>query len=149
MSRILTIAVTAGVLLLLTAKPALAQGTSANVPRFVPYWRQPITPYLDLSRGGSPALNYFLGTIPEQERRNNFGYLNGSLMDLENRPLNAARELGLVDPITAGVKPVYGATGPFYANTGGYFANGGPRFGVVPQPKIGEPVTRGRPGAPQ
>jgi hypothetical protein len=63
MSRLVVIAA-AGALLLLTVEQASAQGMSANVPNFRPYWRQPLTPYLDIARGGSPAINYYLGTIP-------------------------------------------------------------------------------------
>lgn len=149
MSRLVAMAVGVGVLLL-TAQQATAQGMSANVPNFAPYWRQPLSPYLDIARGGSPAINYFLGTIPEQERRANFGYLSTELQYLDNRTLATARGENLVQPITpgamglTGVRPVYGATGDYYANTAGFYGNNGPRFGVIPQPRIGEPVTRRR-----
>jgi hypothetical protein len=150
MSRL--VAITAiGVLLLLTAQQASAQGMSANRPNFAPYWRQPLTPYLNLARGGSPAINYYLGTIPEQERRANFGFLSTELQELDNRTLNAARGLSLVEPIlpggpekVTGARPVYGTTGPYYGNTAGYYGDNGPRFGVVQPPRIGEPVTRKR-----
>jgi hypothetical protein len=29
-----------------------------------------LSPYLDIVRGGNPAINYYLGTLPEFERRN-------------------------------------------------------------------------------
>jgi hypothetical protein len=36
-------------------------------PPFAP--RPALSPYLDLVRGGNPAINYYLGTLPEQDRR--------------------------------------------------------------------------------
>jgi hypothetical protein len=150
MSRLVACAA-AGLLLLVSVQQASAQGASARVPNFRPYWRQPLTPYLDIARGGSPAINYFLGTLPEQERRANFGFLSSELQDLDNRVLNAAIGLNVVNPIlpggpekSTGAHPVFGTTGPFYGNTGSFYGSNGPRFGVVPQPQIGEPVTRRR-----
>ncbi len=145
MSRLVAIAVGVG-LLLLTAQQASAQGTSGNVPNFGPYWRQPLSPYLNLGRGGSPAINYFLGTLPEQDRRANAFLFSNELQDLENRNLATLRSENLAQPITAegpngltGARPISGNTGSYYADTAGYFGNNGPRFGVVQQPQVGQP----------
>src|SRR5579872_897722 len=88
MSRLVAIA---AAVLLLTASQAWAQGMSATRPNFAPYWRQPLTPYLNLARGGSNAINFYLGTIPEQERRSNFNFLSNELQDVETRTLLNAR----------------------------------------------------------
>src|SRR5260370_40419351 len=98
MSRLVAITAVVGVVLLASAQEAAAQGTSARKPNFGPYWRPQLTPYLDLARGGTPAVNYFLGTLPEQSRRNNFSFLNESLQDLDARTPAIAREEQLLDP---------------------------------------------------
>lgn len=36
-----------------------------------PYGRPALSPYLDIVRGGNPAINYYLGTLPEIDRRYN------------------------------------------------------------------------------
>jgi hypothetical protein len=48
-----------------------------------------LSPYLDLRRGGNPATNYFLGTIPEIARRYQYRQLNTQLQDLERQSLTA------------------------------------------------------------
>lgn len=44
-----------------------------------------LSPFLNLRRGGSPAANYFLGVLPEQDRRTNKAEVNAALNDLERR----------------------------------------------------------------
>jgi hypothetical protein len=151
MTRTITLAAAVGVILLITAQQAPAQGLSANVPNFRPYYRPPLTPYLNIARGGSPALNYYLGTLPDVENRNNFNFLSRELQDLSNRTLITARGESLVEPILpagpeklTGARPVYGTTGGYFGNTGGYYGDNGPRFGVRPQQPIGQLVTRRR-----
>jgi hypothetical protein len=144
MSRLVAITAFAALALLASAGEAAAQGTSARKPNFGPYWRPQLSPYLELARGGNPAINYFLGTLPEQERRANDFLFRGSLQDLDARTLAVAREEQLLDPVKAPPPPIYGNVGTFYGNTRGYYGEGGVRFGVVPQPRIGEPVTRPR-----
>jgi hypothetical protein len=149
MSRLITSAVF--VLLFVTVQEAAAQGTAANVPNFSPYWRQGLPPYLNLARGGSAAINYYLGTIPEQERRSNFDYLSLELQDISNRSLTSARGENLINPILpggpqklTGASPAFGNLGGNFGNTEGFFGDAGPRFGVVQQTKVGEPVSRRR-----
>jgi hypothetical protein len=144
MSRLFAITVVSGLVLFASAGEAAAQGTAARRPNFGPYWRPQLTPYLNLARGGNPAVNYFLGTLPEQDRRYNYDFLRGSLQELDSRTLAIAREERLVEPVTAPARVTYGNLGPYYGNTAGYYGEGGVRFGVVPQPRIGEPVTRPR-----
>ena len=147
MSRL--IASAAFVLLFVTVQEAAAQGTAANVPNFSPYWRQSLPAYLNIARGGSAAINYYLGTLPEQERRSNFDYLSLELQDIQNRSLSAARGENLINPILpggpqklTGVSPAYGNLQGTYGNLEGYFGDNGPRFGVVQQTKVGETVSR-------
>ncbi len=144
MSRFLGVVVLAGLALLASASVASAQGTAANKPNFGPYYRPQLTPYLNLARGGSPGINYFLGTLPEIQTRRNFGVLDNSLQELELKTANAAREENVVDPISKTMTSVYGNTLGVYGNTGTFYGTNGPRFGVVTPPKIGEPVTRRR-----
>lgn len=150
MSRLIASAAV-GVLLFVTVQEAAAQGTSANVPNFSPYWRQSLPPYLNLARGGSAAINYYLGALPEQERRSNFDFLSLELQDIQNRSLNAARGENLINPITAtgpqrltGAEPVYSNLEGNYGNLEGIYGDSGPRFGVVQPTKVGETVSRRR-----
>jgi hypothetical protein len=56
-------------------------------PGLYPYGTPGLSPYLDLTRGGNPAVNYFLGTIPEIERRRNTAVFGAAIQDLERRPV--------------------------------------------------------------
>lgn len=70
------------------AAPALAQYPGSS-PYFRPgYGYQPaptISPYLDIVRGGNPAINYYLGTRPEFERRANAQRFGAAIDELEQR----------------------------------------------------------------
>ena len=48
-----------------------------------------LSPYLDIVRGGNPAINYFLGTIPELDRRNFQAGVLATLPGLESSFLQA------------------------------------------------------------
>src|SRR5713226_9128309 len=50
-----------------------------------PYGRPQLSPYLNLLRGGSPAANYYLGVVPERERRANAALFGSAISDLEWR----------------------------------------------------------------
>jgi len=54
-------------------------------PGLYPYGTPGLSPYLDLTRGGNRATNYFLGTIPEIERRKNAAVFGAAIQDLERR----------------------------------------------------------------
>jgi hypothetical protein len=54
-----------------------------------------LSPYLNLLRGGNPAANYYLGVVPEVERRNNAAQFRAGIADLSRRletPLEPGRE---------------------------------------------------------
>jgi hypothetical protein len=44
-----------------------------------------LSPYLELTRGGNPAANYFLGVLPEMERRSTQAAFGTAIADLERR----------------------------------------------------------------
>jgi hypothetical protein len=130
------------VVLFVSAGEATAQGTSANRPNFGPYWRQQLTPYLDLARGGTPAINYFLGTVTEQNRRANAFAFGNALQELEQQNLATARQEKVIEPIAQGARVTFGNLGPYYGNTLGYYGDNGVKFGPVQPPRIGEPPQR-------
>ena len=71
----------------LTTGTASAQAPSFNRGGYAPYNRQQpqLSPYLNLLRGGDPASNYYLGVVPERERRRNDALFRSSILDLEQR----------------------------------------------------------------
>jgi hypothetical protein len=78
---------------LLTAGAAPAQYFNPALPGqplYGPGSRPMLSPYLDLTRGGIPAVNYYLGTIPEIQRRNNAQVFRSAILDLEARTSTGA-----------------------------------------------------------
>jgi hypothetical protein len=66
------------------AGPAPAQYTAPlSRPNYGPGYRPQLSPYLNLLRGGDPASNYFLGVIPEQQRRANTQLFRQEISALE------------------------------------------------------------------
>src|SRR5438094_1431449 len=56
----------------LAVGPASAQPYLANRPIYGRGYRPQLSPYLNLLRNnGDPAINYYLGTLPEFQRRQN------------------------------------------------------------------------------
>jgi hypothetical protein len=51
-----------------------------------------LSPYLNLLRGGNPAANYYLGVVPEVERRNNAAAFRAGIQDLAQRIENPVAE---------------------------------------------------------
>jgi hypothetical protein len=98
-----------------------------------------LTPYLNLRRGGNPAANYFLGVLPEIDRRTTATQQNAAITDLERRvdtPL--ASEEPLLEGRSVRLPPTGHAT--YFGSTGNYFGPSGPL--ASPSPGIGRP--RGR-----
>ena len=63
-----------------------AQGYSPYFPQTMGYQgpgRPALSPYLDLTRGGNAAANYYLGTLPEINRRAVTTLQNAAIRDLE------------------------------------------------------------------
>jgi hypothetical protein len=129
-------------LLLVASTSAYAQGYPPNYqfspyarPNYVGTPRPQLSPYLNLLRGGNPAANYFLGVLPEFERRANTYQFGNAISDLEQRDsmINASG-----DPLE-----LTSGTGhpTAFANTGSYFGNGASqRF----QPSAASPQQGGR-----
>jgi hypothetical protein len=124
MSRItLTGLTAAGVLWLTFAGAAHAQyqgagpfgGMGGGIGAGSPFGRPQLSPYLNLLRGGSPAANYYLGVIPERERRSNAAMFGTAINELEWRQRFGASGDELGEPITSSGHPTA------FLNTGSYF----------------------------
>jgi hypothetical protein len=102
-----------------------------------------LSPYLNMLRGGNPAANYFLGVLPEFQRRQNARVFGAAIQNLDQRveaPPATPEELELYTPL----KSTGHATA--FNNTLNYF----PRLPTT----LRQPATRpgvpsaARPGAP-
>jgi hypothetical protein len=88
----------------LSVPSASAQGFNFYPPAYGPsygnYGRSgpALSPWLNLTRGGNPAANYFLGVLPEMDFRANKAFVNSALMDLDRR-------VDMPPPATPGVGP--------------------------------------------
>src|SRR5262245_47566303 len=103
-------------LLVVSAGSASAQsprpvygGSSMNRPG--------LSPYLNLIRGGDPAANYYLGVIPEQQRRFNAYQTRSALQDLEARTARPTEDAN--DALTKPLNQTGHAVG--FGNQLGYF----------------------------
>lgn len=96
-----------------------------------PYARPQLSPYLNLLRGGSPAANYYLGVVPERDRRRNERALGAAVQDLERRTEAPAQpDEELVPRLPSTGHPAY------FMNYSSYFNLGTgslPNAGAVPQ----------------
>jgi hypothetical protein len=108
-------------------------GTYGTYGRYGPA----LSPYLNLTRGGNPAANYFLGVLPEMERRRNQAEVAREILDLDRRTEAAAAPPPLAPgdvaaELTGGGLPPTGHV-VAYGNYGTYYA--------LPTP--GAPAARG------
>ncbi len=155
MNRAALIAVALG--LLLAGAPARAQyspypqypsgGLGAYSPYAIPYlYSQPqvpfpgaggprLSPYLNLLRNGTnPAVNYYLGVIPERERRRFQAGASVELRSLQQQvaapvaPLTPEDEFAPNPSVTGGYVAVFN-------NTGGYFPRPGTPGLLPPIPR--------------
>jgi hypothetical protein len=118
MTRIHTLVfLAAGAALFVAAGTASAQPYPYNVPQYGVGFRPGLSPYLNLLRGGDQAANYFLGVVPEFERRQNSAVFRGALLELDQRVSRDITDLGLGEAVTS--------TGHItaFGNTGGYFGS--------------------------
>jgi hypothetical protein len=94
-----------------------------------------LSPYLNLLRGGSPAANYYLGVIPEVERRNNAAQFAAGINDLYRRSEAPPQEA--TDEILPTLQPTGHAVQ--FGNYSGYFGSSG--FGTTrPQQQAQQPL---------
>jgi hypothetical protein len=116
--------VAAGLGVLLTqASPAAAQfinpyGNMGRSQQQAPYSNtNALSPYLNLTRGGNPAANYYLGVLPEIDRRNFEGAVLQAWPGLEaNAGAAAQQPLGGEIPVLGqtGHLSAFGAYGSYY-----------------------------------
>src|SRR5262245_24940337 len=140
----------------LAACLALGQPAQAQYPRplpaYGPGYRPGISPYLNLARfntgvggvnnlGINGGLNYFLGTIPEQQRRNDAALFRGAINNLDRR---LAADLAPAE-VSDILGPSIGTGHPTaFNNTGGFFNNANPQVGRRPAtPPPTRPPVRG------
>jgi hypothetical protein len=118
-SAYLALALAMGVMLGVDASPASAQYGPVYRPGLYPQGTPGLSPYLDLTRGGNLAANYFLGTIPEIERRRNTALFGAAIQDLERRSLALEQTQGadeLVPTLPGTGHPVaFGSYQPYYS----------------------------------
>lgn len=109
--------------LLTQAPPAAAQfinpyGNMGRSPQQAPYSNtSPLSPYLNLTRGGNPAANYYLGVLPEFDRRNFEGAVLQAWPGLQTNAGAAAQApLGPEIPVLpqTGHLSAFGAYGSYY-----------------------------------
>jgi hypothetical protein len=106
--------------------------------------RQPLlSPYLNLLRGGDPASNYYLGTIPERQRRQNAALFSSQIQSLEQQ-VTQQTTIPDVDEALFQPAPATGHATAFM-NLGGYFNQGTVRR---PLPPARRPPTGGPPTGP-
>ena len=103
-----------------------------------------LSPYLNLTRGGNPAANYFLGVLPELERRANQAEVGAMITNLDRRiEAPPTQPLPTTDDILGGVTAGLPPTGhpAVFGNYGNYY--GLPAPGTqAPRPSAAQ--TRGR-----
>src|SRR5262245_36061466 len=103
MKRLILVPLVAFAGLLLPDGSALAQMTYPyGPPAYGPFYRPMLSPYLNLLRGGDPAANYFLGVLPEFQRRENARVFGVAIQGLEQRaetPALTPEELELLTPL--------------------------------------------------
>jgi hypothetical protein len=89
-------------------------------------FRPGLSPYLNITRGGSdPATNYFLGTVPEFQRRYNAQVTREDITDLYAREQLAGENLPRPPrAVTSGTYSLVNNTGGYFNNTYNYFGNG-------------------------
>src|SRR3954469_14020477 len=85
-------------------------------PLYGPGYRPQLSPYLNLLRGGDPAANYYLGTLPEMQRRANAQTFSSEISELDRRVLGnvPTEETRLFQPLPGSGHPTA------FGNTGSY-----------------------------
>jgi hypothetical protein len=73
---------------------------------------------LNLLRGGDPASNYYLGVVPERERRRNDALFRSSILDLEQRTQQLAEAEEFTPLRSTGHATAFGNTSTYFGSTG-------------------------------
>jgi hypothetical protein len=153
MSR-LTFAACAAILALAAvgSGQARAQNTYPYLPPpYGPGYQTMLSPYLNLLRGGDQASNYFLGVLPEQQRRENRNQFRAQIGNLQivTAPLRNPLEEPLEEVPrrfqASGHATAFGYTGSFFGGPAGGVPLGGtrgtqPRAGGGQAPRTYQPL---------
>lgn len=122
MSRFVGVFVAACGAALLAAGAAAAQTplpSLYNRPAYGPGVRPQLSPFLNLTGRNDPAVNYFLGTIPEMDRRATQRVYGAAIVGLEDRalasPPPAGPDVDLFAPLPSTGHPAV------FQNTASYF----------------------------
>jgi hypothetical protein len=117
MNRLLLAAIAAiGLVLVPCAAQAHAQGFYPGRPGYYTPFNQPrLSPYLGLQLGNNPAVNYFLGTVPEVERRATQTIYGNAITNLQRQVTGLEEEEDLFKVLPGTGHPAA------FANYGGYF----------------------------
>lgn len=78
-----------------------------------------LSPYLNLLRGGNPAANYYMGVVPEVERRANARMFSTQIRDLERRVEGVEEERDLFPRLSETGHPAGFMSYSPYFNVGG------------------------------
>jgi hypothetical protein len=144
-----TLAALAAFAALAAASEARAQNTYPYLPpQYGPYYQTPLSPYLNFLRGGDPAANYFLGVLPEFQRRENANQFRAQIGNLQiltaplRNPLTEPPEITRIPKKLgpAGHPTAFGYTGTFFGT--GQPGTGAPQRGQAARPPVGAPFTR-------
>jgi hypothetical protein len=138
-------------LIVAVAGPALAAGPAAaqynaplNRPNYGPGYRPQLSPYLNFLRGGDPAANYFLGVIPEQQRRANTQLFRQEISALEleaAQPRLAPQDADIFRPLRQTGHPTA------FGNTVTYFGQSNPLTRPSSAPASRQPAAAQKGGA--
>lgn len=112
-------------------------------PNYGPGYRPGLSPYLNLIRGGDPAANYYLGTIPEQQRRQQAQQFGSEITELQDKtsrlPEVSPLDKDLTKEIPSGHPTGANTTLGYYGDTRGFYA----------KPKISGMASRPSPFSPK
>jgi hypothetical protein len=89
-------------------------------PAYGPFYQPSLSPYLNFLRGGDPSANYFLGVVPEMQRRTNARTFSSALANLQEGELEqAVIDTGIVNQLpSAGHPTVFNNTGRYFNTYG-------------------------------
>ncbi len=102
---------------------ARAQITYPVQPQYGPGYQTMLSPYLNMLRGGDPAANYFLGVLPEFQRRENRNQFRSQINQLQvltaplRNPLEEPLEEGLRTFMPSGHATAFGYVGTYFGGT--------------------------------
>ena len=114
----------ASAVVLLCASSAFAQvgRYQGSASSYGPYSRPALPPMLNLLRGGDPAANYYLGVVPERDRRVQSAQQGAAIQELEQR--TGRRGAAGRDPDALPELPPTGHAA-YFLNYSGYYQFGG------------------------